>query len=757
MSKLKTCPLIAVMLAVLCLALPAAGAAERGEIDPYVVNTNYFFDEGLGEGYFSLLNGTDPDPGRGDGYIPQYNDYDWAVTDSVGVRQSELDAFRGRCADFASGFGIDGIEIADHLQALQQNINSVQVIPNLVFERDGEVLQGSFTIFVPPNYYPSDDQRYPVVVQIPGYSTTSLNDLVFDPGGNSLPLAFLTTVKSYVNDPNGRGVFYVLWNAGGYGCIGANSDSRDTFGWMLRNLRVRCRVDRQRVVVRGSSRGAFAALTAAENIIHGHDSGYDVVGVFATSPPLSMGSNSTIPIATNPDLANLYRLYGGLDAYLYSQDSPPGSSPQEALIPAFGTTDALEADMLCPDYGGESGGVDNLAFLEGKYIYLASGTHDSFFPVTRFIEMDNKLTERGIPHTTFLVLQGGHGPSPQDQLSEIFGEFLYHLMADPDFDPSTYVPPAPYRHGLGEDARNYLLDTDLVYHRYRDDQGEPTLKPLYLKELPFSATMPRRLGSNVYGTGTPNVADEPGIVHLTGAEGKRWEIYLFNPTNSDVVYRTGLFDSSETDELVWWGDLFPVDATGNCGPGGSCTPTNDWLQWSALYEGEHATGKTNFEEDGERIALETEIIDRQAVPWELYVNYLDPNAPAVSLGVDLFPTVVADLDVSPTSGTAPMAVNFSMTLANNTGHPRRLAFRVDTLLASGYFIANHRAGYTNVAAYDTFETSVNMNLPALTTLNGTNTFTLVGEDVTPAPYNQPPFPPSGAGDSHSVTVDVVVP
>ena len=35
------------------------------------------------------------------------------------------------------------------------------------------------------------------------------------------------------------------------------------------------------------------------------------------------------------------------------------------------------------------------------------------------------------------------------------------------------------------------------------------------------------------------------IVHLTGAEGKRWEINLWNPETSDTITRTGLFDSLE--------------------------------------------------------------------------------------------------------------------------------------------------------------------------------------------------------------------
>ncbi len=225
-----------------------------------------------------------------------------------------------------------------------------------------------------------------------------------------------------------------------------------------------------------------------------------------------------------------------------------------------------------------------------------------------------------------------------------------------------------------------------------------------------------------------------------------------------MVYRTGVFDESEAEEVAWW-DPFPVLAAGYCGPGDGCAPDpdNDWLQWSVLYDDEPATGNTNYIVDGSRIALETEIIAYQPLPVELRVNYLDPNSPSVAQGVDLFPQVVTELRSSLTGGTAPFSVNFGMTMANNCAFYRRLAFRLDTLLANGTFLYNHRAGFTNVAPYNRFETSVKINLPAFSSLDGENVFTLHAEDVTPAPYNQPPFPPAGAADSHAVTIDVTVP
>ena len=55
------------------------------------------------------------------------------------------------------------------------------------------------------------------------------------------------------------------------------------------------------------------------------------------------------------------------------------------------------------------------------------------------------------------------------------------------------------------------------------------------------------------------------------------------------------------------------------------------------------------------------------------------------MGVDLFPTVVAELNATPTSGTAPLTVGFSMTLANNT--ERELGYAMPAVLPAGlYFL-----------------------------------------------------------------------
>ncbi len=116
-------------------------------------------------------------------------------------------------------------------------------------------------------------------------------------------------------------------------------------------------------------------------------------------------------------------------------------------------------------------------------------------------------------------------------------------------------------------------------------------------------------------------------------------------------------------------------------------------------------------------------------------------------------TISAELTCLPSSGTLPFGTTMTVTLNNlYTGQSRRISGHLDASLAGGQSYTNWRAGFTNVAAGGSFVTSWNQNLPALGTLVGSNIFSLVAADVTPAPYNQPPYPPAGDTDSANCTV-----
>ncbi len=114
---------------------------------------------------------------------------------------------------------------------------------------------------------------------------------------------------------------------------------------------------------------------------------------------------------------------------------------------------------------------------------------------------------------------------------------------------------------------------------------------------------------------------------------------------------------------------------------------------------------------------------------------------ACSISVD------AELTCLPSSGTIPFDTMITVTLTNiYADQVRRIAGHVDVTLANGEYFPYYRAGYTNVppgesnvfAWPQTFSDG---------SLIGSNVAVLVAEDVTPAPYNQPPYPPAGDTDT----------
>jgi hypothetical protein len=88
----------------------------------------------------------------------------------------------------------------------------------------------------------------------------------------------------------------------------------------------------------------------------------------------------------------------------------------------------------------------------------------------------------------------------------------------------------------------------------------------------------------------------------------------------------------------------------------------------------------------------------------------------------------------------------------DSGRPRRLAGAIDARLAGGQHLSRWREGWSDLLPGEPFVRHWIQDFPALGSLAGDNVFTLSAEDVTPAPFNQPPYPPSGAVASDVCTV-----
>ena len=120
--------------------------------------------------------------------------------------------------------------------------------------------------------------------------------------------------------------------------------------------------------------------------------------------------------------------------------------------------------------------------------------------------------------------------------------------------------------------------------------------------------------------------------------------------------------------------------------------------------------------------------------------------------------LTADLTCVPSFGTVPFSTQMTVTLENlYSGQRRRIAAHIDIATASGSYFPNWRAGFMNIMEGGSTVTAWNTYLPALGTLIGDNRFDLVAEDITPAPYNQPPYPPAGDTATASCTVTGIAP
>lgn len=121
-------------------------------------------------------------------------------------------------------------------------------------------------------------------------------------------------------------------------------------------------------------------------------------------------------------------------------------------------------------------------------------------------------------------------------------------------------------------------------------------------------------------------------------------------------------------------------------------------------------------------------------------------------------TVSADLTCQPSSGSVPFSTSISCAMTNHySGDKRRFASRIDVDLAGGRHIGNWRSGWANLAPGCTYQMSWQQTISTISHLIGENIFTLWSMDVTPSPYNQPPYPPAGDTDVAWCSVTGVAP
>jgi len=143
----------------------------------------------------------------------------------------------------------------------------------------------------------------------------------------------------------------------------------------------------------------------------------------------------------------------------------------------------------------------------------------------------------------------------------------------------------------------------------------------------------------------------------------------------------------------------------------------------------------------------------------MYVYNLYGDPTLVHTGIDpTVETLGAQFNCTPSSGTTPFVSAMAVRIDNfYLEQGRRATARIDVDLAGGASYANWRSGWTNIEGGGHFQAVWDQSIPSLGSLDGVNLFTLSAIDVTPAPWNQPPYPPSGDAATATCTLTVKIP
>ena len=225
--------------------------------------------------------------------------------------------------------------------------------------------------------------------------------------------------------------------------------------------------------------------------------------------------------------------------------------------------------------------------------------------------------------------------------------------------------------------------------------------------------------------------------HLNGT-GESGNLYQRNNQIRDFCAANGkvLFDFADIESFDPDGDYFrDLYATDNCDYSGG-----NWAdEWCDANPGECASCSCahsqclNCQQKG------------KAVWWMLArLAGWEPEVPE---------TVAAALDCQPASGALPFTAQVSATLTNLLpGEERQVAGTVAVTLAGGAHYPQWRTGQTTLSGGQTLVSRWNQRIPAMESLVGPNVFEFTLQDVTPPPFNQPPYTASGDTSADSCTV-----
>lgn len=537
------------------------------------INTNW---SNLGRGTW-VAGGTAPDDRV---FAANENGFMYMITDCVAPTKKNIEDYIYACeTNYDHVHQRDDpfkINIYNHLNQVRRDgtwpnvqvaCNHVRTNTSLIsldnvpasVERVVPIGHGTFTMFFSEYFDSNSEEKNLLVVQPCSWNVTP--NTVFTSTSNPPHLHALFVHNAY-EFHGGRGVVYMIYNTGGWGCLGINANNREDMTEMIKLMCQRFNCDKDRVVFIGKSRAGGCALMSALNIDREYD--YKPAALAVAALPLSIGNMARTAVGVHPELCNPYQLiFSDTLAYKYTSDNPPTSDPSELIRWIVDETDCDAGNANSPDW--QEAFFDNL--LHSSPVICKFGTKDGFQRSDANIAFEQKLARNGVRSCSFHLLRKGHmsdyGATPYEDL---IGENVNQLLDDPEYD-STSFNPSDFANvkcssgtGPAEAGRNYYLREE--YWDYEIDYGGTYVHLESQNELPFSAIFPYSIGAHVLD-GMYVEEFEPGEIYVMGAAGKAWEVNIFaegshggTPFDEQIAHFEGNFGSDLAVDP--WGESYCI-------------------------------------------------------------------------------------------------------------------------------------------------------------------------------------------------------
>jgi len=371
-------------------------------------------------------------------------------------------------------------------------------------------------------------------------------------------------------------------------------------------------------------------------------------------------------------------------------------------------------------------------------------------------------------------------PDGSEKTSITSGDITVHgwLTASPDGTQVSYVNaagdlcrldidgnenPEVLLSGLGYSGATWSPNGRYIYYSYYNGTGN---NDAYRYDLATGTNQFLYDGPEIWpgknNTGVPGVRAPYGSMYAIYAQDGSWapsyELFIVDPELDNVVRVTD--DGNNDRRPIWSPDgaslvWLKINDIAETGPDfrsiHRCNPDGSGATEIFHHDGSVEVRLGGWSPDGQWIIFASDFGGN----WDLY--RLNPsgfneyenitNTPDIDETQSTWAkrsSINIGLNFSPSSGTLPFDSTVWVSLSHNHEDlTRRLAAHIDIITADGGQFSNWRAGFTNISGGESFATSWTQTIPMLGRLAGDNVFSLITEDVTPAPFNQPPYPLAG--------------